>query len=113
MTDSELSALLDAHDVLVKACLEGRLTLIEFAAAYGAFPHSYALDGRASSTEERAMLQRFSGRIAFHVLVSGLLSGLGSEHDPADLVASVALMRIRELVARYPDFKSAPAAQPR
>jgi hypothetical protein len=112
VTESELSALLDAHDVLVRACLEGRLTLIEFAAAYGAFPHSYALEGQASSAEERTMLQRFRSRIAFHVLVSGLMSGVGSEHDPADLVPNVALTRIRALVARYPDFKAEPA-QPR
>jgi hypothetical protein len=46
--------------------------------------------------------------------VSGVLSGLRSADDPADIshddadrfLPAVGLIRIRELVARYPDFKA-------
>ena len=78
MTDSELNALLDAHDALVAACVEERLTLVEFLAAYNDFPRVYGLDGRAAGADERLSLRRAT------------------------------LMRLRQLIARYPDFKALP-----
>ena len=50
------------------------------------------------------------------MLVSGVLSGLGSADHPADIpygdagrfLPAVGLMRLRELVARYPDFMAEP-----
>src|SRR5271163_628574 len=57
MTASELSALLDAHDVLVKAYVDSGLTFAEFVSAYGDFPHNYALDGHTGTAEERVALR--------------------------------------------------------
>lgn len=116
MTESELNGLLDAHDVLVKAYVDSSLTFSEFVAAYGDFPHNYALDAHSGSVEERAVLRLFEKRIAFHVRVADVLSGLRSADDPADIpdvdagrfLPAVALMRIRALVARYPEFKAGP-----
>jgi hypothetical protein len=117
MTESEISALLDAQDALVKAYVDSSLTFSEFVSAYGDFPHNYALDGYSGTTEERAVLRLFRKRIAFHLRVSGVLSGLRSADDPADIpyvdagrfLPAVGLMRIRELVASHPNFMAEPA----
>jgi hypothetical protein len=113
MTESEISGLLDAHDALVKAYLDSSLTFSEFVSAYDDFPRNYALE-HSGIAEERAVLRFFRQRIAFHLRVSGVLSALRSADDPADIphgdagrfLPAVALVRIRELVARYPDFKA-------
>ena len=114
MTASELSALLDAHDVLVKACADSSLTFAEFVSAYGDFPRNYGLDGQSGTAEERVVLQLFGRRVAFHLRVSSVVSGLRAADDPADIpnvdacrfLPAVGLMRIRQLVARYPEFKA-------
>jgi hypothetical protein len=113
MTESELNGLLDAHDVLVKAYVDTSLTFSEFVCAYGDFPHNYALDNASGSVQERAVRRLFGERIAFHLRVAGVLSGLRSADDPADIpyvdagrfLPAVGRMRIRELVARYPELK--------
>ena len=46
MTESEVCALLDAHDALVRACVDESLSFAEFLAAYGNFPGNYALDSK-------------------------------------------------------------------
>ena len=112
MTESELSALFDAHDALVRAYVDSSLRFPEFLAAYGNFPHNYALDGYSGTAH--AVLQYFTRRMAFHLRVSAILSGLRSADDPMDIpyadagrfLPAVGLMRLRELVARYPDFKA-------
>jgi hypothetical protein len=114
MTESEINALLDAHDALVKAYVDSSLTFAEFVSAYGDFPHNYRLQGHSETAEELAVLRLFGKRIAFHLRVSALLSGLRSADDPADIsyddagrfLPAVLLMRIRELIARYPEFKA-------
>jgi len=116
MTASELSALLDAHDVLVKAYVDSSLTFAEFVSAYGDFPHNYGLGGQAGTAEERFVLQLLGRRIAFHLRVSSVVSGLRAADDPADIsnadagrfLPAVALARIRELIARYPEFCAEP-----
>jgi len=111
-----LHCLLDAHDALVKAYVDSSLTFSEFVCAYGDFPNNYALYGHSGTVEERAVLRLFGKRIAFHRRVSGVLSGLRSADDPADIpyvdagrfLPAVGLMRIRGLVAKYPEFKAEP-----
>ena len=115
LTDSELNALLDAHDALVAACVEERLTLVEFLAAYNDFPRVYGLDGREVGADERLGLRRASQRIAFHFRVLDVVSA-PLEIDPEDVtndelgafLPRVTLMRLRQLVARYPEFKALP-----
>jgi hypothetical protein len=112
MTDEEVGALLDAHDVLVRASVSGELAFHEFVAAYGAFPQGYGLDD--PSAEWRAVLARVGRRIAFHRQVAGVLSGVGSAPSagsgPAggveDFLPRAAFLRLRQLVLQYPDFKS-------
>jgi hypothetical protein len=120
LTDSELNALLDAHDALVAACVEERLTLIEFLAAYNDFPRVYGLDGRNAGTDERSVLRRASPRIAFHFRVLEVVSGPTGIDDSDPLNAGVGeflrratLMRLRQLIARYPDLKATPDTSPR
>jgi hypothetical protein len=84
MTESELSALLDAHDALVRACVEERLSLAEFLAAYDDFPRAYALDGSAATALEGAVFRLFRTRIAFHFRVLDVLSGLRSDEEYAN-----------------------------
>ena len=115
LTDSELNALLDAHDALVAACVEERLTLVEFLAAYNDFPRMYGLDGRDAGADERLVLRRASQRIAFHFRVLDAVSGPTGIDDQDPLNAGVGeflrratLMRLRQLVARHPDFKALP-----
>jgi hypothetical protein len=115
LTDSELNALLDAHDALVAACVEERLTLVEFLAAYNDFPRVYGLDGRAAGADERLVLRRFQQRSAFHFRVLEVASGPTGIDDSDPLNAGVGeflrratLMRLRQLIVRYPDFKALP-----
>jgi hypothetical protein len=114
MTESELKALFDAHDVLVRAYLDSSLTFSEFVCAYDDFPRNYSLGARSETAEERAAMRLFGRRIAFHLRVSALLSGLRSADEPADIargdagrfLPAVGLMRLRELAARYPAFEA-------
>lgn len=114
MTQSKIGALLDAHDELVRACVGGRLGFAEFLAAYGDFPNGYALDEQTESADERAVSRLLRKRIAFHVRVAGVVSGLRSESgstlygDMERFLPMVGLMRLRQLVARYPEFKAEP-----
>ena len=114
MTESEINALLDAHDALVRAYVHSTMTFAEFVSAYGDFPHNYGLAGHCGTADEIAVLRFFRQRIAFHLRVSGALSGLRAGHDPAVIshgdagrfLPAVGLIRLRELLARYPDFKA-------
>jgi hypothetical protein len=117
MTEPEVKALLDAHDALVKAYLDSSLTFPVFVSAYDGFPHNYALDGHEAATQqERTVLAFFPRRIAFHLRVAGVLSQVCSDEDNSNpsyaearrFVPEVGLMRLRELVARYPDFEAEP-----
>ena len=120
LTDAELNALLDAHDALVAACVEERLTLVEFLAAYNDFPRAYAQGGRGAGADERLVLRRASQRIAFHFRVLDAVSGPTRIDDTdamqtgvAEFLQRATLMRLRQLVARYPDFKALPDTSPR
>jgi hypothetical protein len=113
MNETEVSGLLDAHDALVAACVDGTLSLDEFVMAYGEFPGGYGLEDNAAA-DIRAILPLFRKRIAFHRQVAGVLSGF---HQPLENVmldnAEVFLqravfLRLRQLVCRYPDFKAEP-----
>jgi hypothetical protein len=115
LTDTELNALLDAHDALVVACVEERLSLIEFLAAYNDFPRTYGLDGQVAGPDERLVLRRAAHRIAFHFRVLEAVSGptgIGDE-DPlnsgvGEFIRRATVMRLRQLVTRYPDHKALP-----
>ncbi len=116
MTESEVLALLDTHDALVTACVEARLTLGEFLAAYDDFPAAYGFDGDAAGAGERAVLRMLRKRIAFHFKVRDVLAGLRSGDEHTTLMSSeagrflplVALARLRQLAARYPEFEAEP-----
>jgi hypothetical protein len=116
MNDTEIAALLDAHDALVKACDDGGVPFAEFLAAYGDFPRNYPLDGNNANPADRDVLRLFRRRIAFHSRVASILSGLAVAGDLADtpygsaagLPEKIGLMRLRALVARYPQFEAEP-----
>jgi hypothetical protein len=109
MTESELIALLDAHDALVKACVDSSLTFDVFLLAYDGFPHNYALDAhKAADEEERAKLARFRKRIAFHLRIAGILSRAGGNVGSGLFAPAAALNRIRELAASHPEFQAEP-----
>ena len=97
MTVPAVNAQLDAHDALLRAVLDGTLSLLEFAAAYGDFPR--ALQAAAGVDVTAALtLQR---RIAFHGQVAGVLAGAT---DLEGWIAGAVSMRLRHLTGRYPDF---------
>ena len=116
MPESEIDALLDAHDALVQACVDSALTFSEFVSAYGEFPHNYGFFGHSGTAQQRFMSRLFGRRIAFHARVAALLSGLRSADDPVDIpyedagrfLPALGLQRLRELATRYPDFKAEP-----
>src|SRR5271156_7135320 len=82
MTESEVEALLDAHDALVKAYVDSSVSFSEFVSAYADFPHNYRLQARSGSAQELTVSRLFAKRIAFHLRVSALLSGLRAADDP-------------------------------
>jgi len=110
VTEAEIAALLDAHDALVKACVDSRLTFEEFALAYGDFPGGYARAEDTAGVEERSVLWRFRNRIAFHGLVSRVIGVRGSgavgisDSELQCFMLRVGSARLRELVGRYPEF---------
>jgi len=114
MDPAEIGVLFDAHDALVRDCIEGGITFLEFVAAYGDFPYGYLPeDPTSSSEEERVVLRLFRKRIAFHRRVAGVLSGLRSAREAGALeggvggfMAAAGLMRLRELLARHPQFEA-------
>jgi hypothetical protein len=116
VTESEVSALLDAHDALVRACVDESLSFAEFLAAYGDFPGNYGLDSKSADAAVRDVLRLFRRRIAFHSRVAGVLSGLSAVDDltvtpygdAAGFADKIGLMRLRALVVRYPEFKAEP-----
>lgn len=93
-----------------------RIAVCRFLALYNDFPHLYALDGHEAPPAERAVLRRSRNRIAFHFRVASVLSGLCSEADSMNslygeagrFAPTVGLMRLRELLGRYPDLKAEP-----
>jgi hypothetical protein len=66
-------------------------------------------------------LRLFRKRVAFHKLAADVISGcrgaaeLGSleESGAGNFLPSVGFMRLRQLVARYPDFEATELAAPR
>jgi hypothetical protein len=116
VTEAEMGALLDAHDALVRACVDSSLTFEEFVAAYGDFPGGYAPAEDAGSAEERSVLRRFRKRIAFHRLVSRVIAGARapgeagiSDSELGCFLLRVGSTRLRELVGRYPEFEAGAA----
>jgi hypothetical protein len=115
MNDAEITALLDAHDALVTAVVAGDLPFAEFVAAYGDFP-TYALDVAKTEPDTEPVLRRVRSRMEFHRQVSGVLAGVRSGESAAmaipdaagGFLASAVFHRLRQLVARYPDFKAEP-----
>lgn len=110
MREREIGAVLDAHDVLVRECVESLLGFEEFVAVYGNFPVTLE-DHRRGAGD--AVSRLFGGRIAFHKLVAGVISGLRAESASSGMddrvrrfMPMVGLMRLRELIERYPDLKA-------
>jgi hypothetical protein len=71
------------------------------------------MDEQTASAEERARLRMFRRSITFHARVSGVLSGLRSQGDSNTLDSdverffpTVGLMRLRDMVAKYPGFEA-------
>jgi hypothetical protein len=106
--EREIGALLDAHDVLVRECVESLLGFEEFVAVYGDFP--VALEDHTRGAGD-AVSRLFGRRIAFHKLAAGVISGLRAESESSGMdgrvrrfMPMVGLMRLRELIERYPDL---------
>jgi len=116
MNETEIAAVLDAHDALVRACVDGSLPFAEFWAAYADFPRNYALGGKSAHPADREVVGLFRRRIAFHSRVASTLSGLAEVGTLADtslgdaigLPEKIGLMRLHALSARYPEFKAEP-----
>jgi hypothetical protein len=112
MTDAEVIAVLDAHDALVMACVDGSLAFEEFVIAYGEFPRAYGLANTGS--ESRATLKRVRRRIGFHLQVAQVLSSfdagpsaaVGLAGGAGGFLSKAVLLRLRMLLARYPEFKA-------
>ena len=96
MTGPALDAQFDAHDALVRACLDGTLSLLEFAAAYADFP---ARVTAAAAPGAPPTLQR---RLAFHTQVAGVMAGTP---ELEGWLAGAVTMRLRHLATRYPEFR--------
>jgi hypothetical protein len=115
MDDSEIRAVFDAHDALIRACVESRLVFGEFVAAYGDFPAS--LDEDARSADEGGVLRLFARRIAFHRRVAGVISGVrveadspGMETEVARFMPIVGLTTTAQVVRRFLDTGAKRAA---
>jgi hypothetical protein len=109
MNEAAISALLDAHDLLVRACLEDRLSFPQFVAAYGDFPAGSALEEDAlMGTRASSPLGR---RIEFHRQVASVLSGYrrSSENEvPDDLrvfLQTGIMRRLQAVVWKYPELR--------
>ena len=104
MTPQQIRTALDAHDALLKACLDGGLSFQEFLGAYLGFPGSLVQDPDAR--------RLFARRIEFHTRVAQILAGLDSLDDAAgaaegalsSFIPRIGLMRLRALYREHPDL---------
>ncbi len=109
MNAGEIQGLLDAHDTLLAACLENRLALGNFLAAYGDFPDGIGL-GTDAAADTRKILPLFTKRIEFHRQVASVLAGL--RRTPENALAEELrvflqrgiMQRLQALVSKYPEF---------
>jgi hypothetical protein len=124
MSVTEIGALLDAHDVLVSACLDGSLSLQEFVASYGQFPQGYGFNSAGANGEVREALALFRQRIAFHQDVAKIIASLGDgpmsdglaqdfgsmdeigSTEGGGFMAQAVILRLRQLAARHPGFSA-------
>lgn len=117
MSTTNFQAALDAHDGLVRDCVEGRLTFAEFLGAYGDFPRGYGLQEGTTGADGHEAVRLFRKRVAFHRQVAGVIAGLRGapelgapeESGVGDFLPVVGLRRLRELVTRYPGFEATAA----
>jgi hypothetical protein len=113
MNPTKIEVQLDSQDALLRDCVEGRLPFIDFLAAYGDFPRGSDLEKDAGVAGEGDVLRLFRKRVAFHRTVASLLAGLRATGyagsltgEIAEILPTVGLMRLRQLVARYPKFEA-------
>lgn len=81
-SESELLAILEQHDGLVKRCLRGEMGFWEFCDAYHDFYAYYALDGHESDEAERLLLEKHAARIEPHRAIAyEILGNVCSDED--------------------------------
>jgi hypothetical protein len=64
-SEAELVEVLDKADAMIAACADGTLDFRAFHQQLGYLHGYYALDGHESDAEERTILERYAGRIAW------------------------------------------------
>lgn len=101
---------LDAHDVLIGACVEGRLPFEEFLRRYDNFYDRFALDGHESSPDGRKVLTRQVERIRLHArirdeilyrLCSEALFPVQGAHEAGFIGAAEGQARLGAIWAEY------------
>jgi hypothetical protein len=81
-SEADLLAAMTHHDDLVRRCVRGELSFVEFCEAYDNFYFSAALDGHESSTRGRALLQKHEARIRPHrIIANAVLARVCSDED--------------------------------
>jgi len=105
-SESELTDVLDKADAMIAACAEGSLDFRTFHQQLGHLHGYYALDGHESDDEERAMLERHRGRIAWIERVLEEVGAVCADEDATKEAyikagrfdSAEALRRLRRLV---------------
>ncbi len=77
MTEVEIQTLLDVHDALIAAWIDGSLSLATFVASYGEFPRGAGIDEHAAA-DTRHLLPLFRRRLAFHSQLAAIVAGVSA-----------------------------------
>ncbi len=81
-SESDLLQTIDKYDALVYACISGEIDFSAFRDEYNSFYWRYALDGHESDDEERALFEKYEGRIEPHRIIAyEILAQLCSDKD--------------------------------
>jgi len=84
-SESDILNTITEHDTLVRLCVSGELSFMEFCEKYNDFYFYYALDGHESDEEERALLERYDSRIEPHRIIAHNILGQVCADSDAEL----------------------------
>ena len=84
-SEADLLEMIAQHDMLVRQCVAGELSFMEFCEKYNSFYAFFALDGHESDEEERSLLEKHDRLIEPHRVIAYEILGQVCSDEDAEL----------------------------
>ena len=84
-SETDLLQTIEAHNALIRQCVNCEIGFDEFCDKYSDFYAYYALDGHESDEEERALLEKHESIIEPHRIIAYEILGLVCSDEDAEL----------------------------